>query len=159
MAAPAAADEVAAFLNTEIAHRSKSHRYQARMIIVGSTDAAVDADRVARHRLSGVKVGEGTAVPRRQRIAEEDDDESATGFVFVTDEQVRTLAEGRAFPPAPGGRVRVLAGVGIAAWLQRVPVPDFIWDAVQASRTARCAPARRAAGTCPTARPGPGSSR
>jgi hypothetical protein len=85
-------------------------------------DAAVNADKIGRHKLQGITLTEGTAVPARQRAADEDDDETATGFVFVTDEQARTLAEGGTFPPAPGARSqrpRHLAGLGIAAWLQR----------------------------------------
>ena len=37
-----------------------------------------------------------------------------------------------------------------------IPVPDMVWDMVAAAcRTARCAPARTAPRTCPTARPQP----
>jgi hypothetical protein len=104
MATPEAAEEVAAFLNVTIAHRSTVRRQHARMIIVWTMDAAVNADKIGRHKLQGITLTEGTAIPRRQRAAEEEDDESATGFVFVTDEQARTLAEGGAFPAAPEAR-------------------------------------------------------
>jgi integrase len=119
---PEAAEEVGAFLNVTIAHRSTVRRQHARMIIVWTMDAAVNADKIGRHKLQGITLTEGTAIPRRQRAADEDDDETATGFVFVTDEQARTLAEGGTFPAAPGARSqrpRHLAGLGIAAWLQR----------------------------------------
>jgi Phage integrase family len=122
MATQEAADEVAAFLNTTIAHRSMVRRQHARMIIVWTMDAAVNADKIGRHKLTGITLAEGTAVPRRQRAAEEDDDESAAGFVFITDDQVRMLAYGGTFPAVPGARSqrpRQLQGVGIAAWLQR----------------------------------------
>jgi hypothetical protein len=121
MATQEAADEVATFLNVTIAHRSMVRRQHARMIICWTMDAAVNADKIGRHKLAGITLTEGTAVPRRQRAAE-DDDESATGFVFITDDQVRTLAEGGTFPAAPGARSqrpRQLQGAGIAAWLQR----------------------------------------
>lgn len=115
MATAAAADEVATFLNATIAHRSTVRRQHARMIITWTMDAAVCADKISRHKLTGITLTEGTAVPRRQRQADDaDDDESATGFVFVTDDQVRTLADGGVF----GGRF--LKGVGVASWLQRV---------------------------------------
>ena len=122
MSTPEAAEEVGAFLNVTIAHRSTVRRQHARMIIVWTMDAAVNADKIGRHKLQGITLTEGTAVPRRQRAADEDDDETATGFVFVTDEQARTLAEGGTFPAAPGARSqrpRQLTGLGIAAWLQR----------------------------------------
>jgi hypothetical protein len=122
MATQEAADEVATFLNVTIAHRSMVRRQHARMIIVWTMDAAVNADKISRHKLAGITLTQGTAVPRRQRAAEEDDDESATGFVFITDDQVRTLAEGGTFPASAGARsqrARQLQGAGIAAWLQR----------------------------------------
>jgi hypothetical protein len=122
MSTPQAAEEVAAFLNVTIAHRSTVRRQHARMIIVWTMDAAVNADKIGRHKLQGITLTEGTAIPRRQRAADEEDDETATGFVFVTDEQARTLAEGGKFPAAPESRSqrpRQLLGLGIAAWLQR----------------------------------------
>ncbi|MBO0805467.1 MAG: hypothetical protein J2P25_20620, partial [Nocardiopsaceae bacterium] len=119
MATAGAADDVATFLNVTLSHRSIQHRRSARMIIVWAMDAAVKADKVPRHKLAGITLTKGIAA-RRQRRAEEDDDESATGFVFISDAQVRVLAEGGTFPPAaPGKRPRALKGVGIAAWLQR----------------------------------------
>ena len=120
MATEAAAEEVAEFLNVTIAHRSTVRRQHARMIIEWTMDAAVHADKIGRHKLTGITLTPGTAVPRRQRAADEDDDEAATGFVFITDAQVRTLAEGGTLAPAPGKRPRPLKGLGIAAWLQRV---------------------------------------
>jgi Phage integrase family len=122
MATQEAADEAAAFLNVTMAHRSMVRRQHARMIIAWTMDAAVNADKVSRHKLAGITLTEGTAVPRRQRAAEEDDDESAAGFVFITDDQVRVLADGGTFAAAPGARSqrpRQLQGVGIAAWMQR----------------------------------------
>lgn len=105
------------FLNATIAHRSTVRRQHARMIITWTMDAAVNADKISRHKLTGITLTEGTAVPRRQQAAGEDDDETATGFVFITDAQVRTLAGG--VTPAQGEQARPLKGLGIAAWLQR----------------------------------------
>jgi Phage integrase family len=122
MATQEAADEAAAFLNVTMAHRSMVRRQHARMIITWTMDAAVNADKASRHKLQGITLTEGTAVPRRQRAAGEDDDETATGFVFITDDQVRMLADGGTFPAAAGARSqrpRQLQGAGIAAWLQR----------------------------------------
>lgn len=119
MASPEAYDEVEAFLNVTIAHRCLSSRQVARMIIVWTMDAAVKAEKVTRHMLTGIRLTEGTAVSRREQRAEDDaDDESGSGFVFITDAQVRTLAEGGTYA-RPGKKARELQGVGIAAWLQR----------------------------------------
>jgi hypothetical protein len=69
MATPEAAEEVAAFLNRAIAHRSTVRRQPARMIIVWTMDAAVNADKVGRHELQGITLtgtvpaGAGTEVP------------------------------------------------------------------------------------------------
>jgi hypothetical protein len=92
-------------------------RQHARMIIV-QMDAAVNADKIGRHKHQGITLTEGTAGPRRQRAAEEDDDESATGFVVISDDQVHTLTHGGTFPAAPDARSqrpRQLQGAGIAA--------------------------------------------
>ena len=81
MAAPEAAEEVGAFLNVTIAHRSTVSRQHVRMIIVWTMDGAVNADKIGRHKLQGITLTEGTAVPARQRAADEDDDETATGLM------------------------------------------------------------------------------
>lgn len=118
MATAAAADEVAAFLNVTIAHRSKNRRRVARMIITWTMDEAVNAEKIHRHKLAGISLTEGTAVSRRQQREAESDDDEAGGFVFITDEQVKMLAEGGTFT-TPEGKTRTLQGIGIAAWLQR----------------------------------------
>ena len=116
MTTQATADEVAELLNVTMAGMSPTYRRNARMIITGTMDAAARADKVSRHRLAGIRLTD-TARPAAPD-EEDDDDEEAGGFVFITDDQVRQLAEGT---PVTGktGRTRTLAGVGMAAWLQR----------------------------------------
>jgi hypothetical protein len=55
MATPEAAEEVAAFLNQAIAHRSTVRRQHARMIITWTIDAAVNADKIGRHKRAGAE--------------------------------------------------------------------------------------------------------
>jgi hypothetical protein len=86
------------------------------MIIAGTMDAAARAEKISRHKLTGIRLTEGTRAPAAPD--DEDDDESG-GFVFITDAQVRQLAEGITVTGEGTGRRRELAGVGIAAWLQR----------------------------------------
>ena len=40
-------------------------RRHARMIIVWTMDAAVNADKIGRHKLQGITLTEGTAIPRQ----------------------------------------------------------------------------------------------
>ena len=116
MATQQAAEEVAELLNVTMAGASIGRRRQARMIIMGSMDAAVKAEKVGRHKLAGINLSEGTrpaSVP--------DDDDEAGGFVFITDAQVGMLADG-IWVTDDNGRRRFLPGVGVAAWLQRTMV-------------------------------------
>ncbi len=114
MATQAAAEEVTGLLNVTLAGKSTGYRRVARMIITGTMDAAVKAEKIGRHKLGGINLSEGTTAP----AAPGDDDEEAAGFVFITDAQVAMLAGG--ITVADGnGRERTLAGVGVAAWIQR----------------------------------------
>jgi len=122
MATEQAAEDVAAFLNVTLAGKNVVYRQHARMIIVWTMDAAVKAGKVASHKLIGITLADGTHVTRRAQRAMDDDDESGTGFVFITDDQVAQLADGMtATRPTKTGKARtvVLQGVGLAAWLQR----------------------------------------
>jgi hypothetical protein len=114
MAAAQAAEEVTELLNVTLAHKSTGYRRAARMIITGTMDAAVKAEKIGRHKLGGINLTEGTTAP----APAPDDDDEAGGFVFIDDATVAMLAGG--ITAAGGnGRKRELAGVGIAAWLQR----------------------------------------
>jgi hypothetical protein len=115
MATQAAADEVAELLNVTMAGDSIARRRVARMIITGTMDAAARAEKIGRHKLTGIRLSEGTRTPA---APDDDDDDEAGGFVFITDDQARRLAEGITVTDQAGRR-RTLAGVGIAAWLQR----------------------------------------
>ena len=92
MATQATADEVAELLNVTQAGRSMPHRRITRMIITGTMDAAARAEKIGRHKLAGIRLTEGTRAPAAPDD-DEDDDETG-GFVFITDAQVRQLAEG-----------------------------------------------------------------
>jgi Phage integrase family len=114
MATAQAAEEVTELVNVIMAGKSTGQRRQARMIITGTMDAALKAEKIGRHQLAGINLT-GTAGPAP---VPGDDDEEAGGFVFITDAQVAMLAGG-IWVTGPGGRRRFLPGVGIAAWLQR----------------------------------------
>jgi hypothetical protein len=114
MATAAAAAEVAELVNVTMGHKSITRRQVARMIIIGTMDAAVSADKIGRHKLAGISLTEGT----RAAPAPDDDDEQCGGFVFITDDQVALLAAGMTVRTG-GGRTRAMAGVGVAVWLQR----------------------------------------
>jgi hypothetical protein len=114
MATQAAAEEVTGLLNVALAHKSTGYRRVARMIITSTMDAAVKAEKVGRHKLGGINLTEGT----RSAAAPGDDEEGAGGFVFISDVQVGMLADGITVT-GEAGRGRALAGVGVAAWLQR----------------------------------------
>ncbi len=114
MATQQAAEEVAELLNVTMAAKSIGQRRLARMIITGTMDAAVKAEKIGRHTLAGINLTEGT----RTAPAPGDDDDEAGGFVFITDDQVGQLADGITITDSQG-REHTLAGIGIAAWLQR----------------------------------------
>jgi integrase len=114
MATQAAADEVAELLNVTMAGGSIARRRVTRMIITGTMDAAARAEKIGRHKLTGVRLTESIKAP----APADDDDDEASGFVFITDDQVRQLADGITVTDA-AGRTRNLQGAGIAAWLQR----------------------------------------
>ncbi len=114
MATQQSADEVAELLNITMAGKSIGQRRQARMIITGTMDAAVRAEKIGRHKLAGINLTEGS----RPAPAHDDDDDETGGFVFITDAQVAMLADG-IWVSDGHGRRRFLPGVGVAAWLQR----------------------------------------
>ncbi len=112
MATSAAAAEVAELVNVTMGHKSITRRQVARMVITGTMDAAVSADKIGRHKLAGITLTEGT-----RTAPAPDDDEESGGFVFITDDQAAALAAG--ITVENGSRTRTLAGVGVAVWLQR----------------------------------------
>jgi hypothetical protein len=113
MATQQAAEEVTELLNVTLAGKSTGYRRVARMIITGTMDAAVKGEKIGRHKLAGINLTEGT-----RPAAPGDDDEEAAGFVFITDAQAGMLAAGITVTDG-NGRERTLAGVGVAAWIQR----------------------------------------
>jgi Phage integrase family len=115
MATGQAAEEVAELVNVIMAGKSIGQRRVARMIITGTMDAAVKAEKIPRHKLAGISL---TQAARPAAAPDDDDDDEAGGFVFITDAQVAMLAAGIWVTGAMGRR-RFLPGVGLAAWLQR----------------------------------------
>ncbi len=114
MAAAQAAEEVTELVNVAMAGKSLGQRRIARMIITGTMDAAVRAEKIGRHKLAGINLSEGTSAAP----APDDDDEAGGGFAFITDDQVAVLAAGITVTTGTG-RTRIMPGVGAAAWLQR----------------------------------------
>ena len=114
MATPAAAEEVAELVNVTLASRSIGLRRLVRMIITGTMDAAASAEKIARHKLGGIRLTEAATAT----TDDDDDDDEASGFVFIDDATVGKLAAGITVTGA-SGKARALAGVGVAAWVQR----------------------------------------
>jgi hypothetical protein len=98
--------DVDALLNVTLIDASMNTRRLVRRLITGTLDAAVSAGKLARHYCGGIELAD-------PEVCEDDDDESG-GFVFITDAQVKMLADGI----TREGK-RDLSGVGIAVWLQR----------------------------------------
>jgi hypothetical protein len=113
MSTQVAADEVTELLTTEMAGSSIGHRRVTRMIITGTMDAAARAEKIGRHKFTGIRLTEGT-----RPAAAPDDDDDAAGFVTITDAQVTQLAEGMTVTDKATGRKRTLTGVGPGAVTQ-----------------------------------------
>lgn len=111
MATAQAAEDVTELLNVVMAGKSIGQRRQARMIITGTMDAAVKAEKIGRHKLAGIKLTEGT----RATPAPGDDDDESGGFTFISDDQIAMLADGITVRTG-NGRKRTLPGVGAAVW-------------------------------------------
>jgi integrase len=107
--------EVKTLLNTTLASYSDDYRGSIRRIIAGTLDEAVRRGTIPRHALSGIELS-----PRI--VTAEQYEAQNKGMVRLPDEAVRALAGGitAVVPNQDGrGRMRVMAGIGIAAWLQR----------------------------------------
>jgi hypothetical protein len=118
MATAQASEEVAELVNVTLAGKSTGYRRVTRMIITGTMDAAARAEKIGRHKLGGINLTDGTPAQAAPGDDDADDDEARTGFVFIDDATVGMLADGTAVT-GDNGRERTLAGVGVAAWLQR----------------------------------------
>jgi integrase len=96
-------DGVLDLLTVTMKDLSDTLRQQARMIIVGTCDEAIKADKLAKHLLAGIQLEtRGTA-------------KSRTDFVFPTHAQVLTVADGGTNPDTK----RFVQGAGICVWLMR----------------------------------------
>jgi integrase len=105
-------DDVDELVNVTLAGHSRVLRNQVLRFITGTLDSAVSQDVIGRHRLGDLKIA-------KPEVTEDEHVAKRAEFRWLTDAQVRTLAEGGAFGPMPGGkRNRTLSGVGIVAWLQ-----------------------------------------
>ncbi len=115
MATAQAAEEVTELVNVTLAGKSTGYRRVTRMIITGTMDAAARAEKVGRHKLGGINLTDAAPAAPGD---DDEDDEARTGFVFIGDATVGMLAGGITVA-GDDGRERALAGVGVAAWLQR----------------------------------------
>ena len=96
-------DGVTDLLTVTMKDLSDTLRQQARMIIVGTCDEAVKADKLGKHLLAGIELEtRGTA-------------KSRSDFVFPTHAQVVTVANGGIDPDTK----RAVGGAGICVWLMR----------------------------------------
>jgi hypothetical protein len=96
-------DGVLDLLTVTMKDLSDTLRQQVRMIIVGTCDEAVKADKLAKHLLAGIELEtKGTAKSRGD-------------FVFPTHAQVATVADGGVDP----GTKRLVQGAGVCVWLMR----------------------------------------
>jgi integrase len=108
-------EEVRKLLNVTLADRRDAYRRTIRRIIVGTLDEAVRKSTIPRHTVSGIEIA-------RRIVSAEQYEQEARPLVTVTDDVVRTLAEGMKITrTAKDGRTRAFTvrGVGIAPWLQR----------------------------------------
>ncbi|MDQ2815598.1 MAG: tyrosine-type recombinase/integrase [Actinomycetota bacterium] len=107
--------EVKTLLNKTLGSYSDDYRSTVRRIITGTLDECVRNGTIPRHRLTGIELA-----PRI--VTAEQYEREARPLVFVSDDAVRTLAEGiMANGKDKNGhhRTRVMPGLSIAPWLQR----------------------------------------
>jgi integrase len=105
-------DAVDHLVNVTMIGYSLHMRRRVLAIITGTLDAAVSSDVIKRHRLGDLRLA-------KPEVTEEDHREAKAEFRYLTDAEVRTLAEGGRFAPMAGSnRKRNLAGMGIVVWLQ-----------------------------------------
>ena len=107
--------EVKVLLNSTLGRYSDDYRGTVRRVITGTLDEAVRKGIIPRHTLSGIQLA-----PRI--VTAEQYEAQNKGMVNVPDKAVRMLAEGITVPGTDRNghrRTRVMAGLGIAPWLQR----------------------------------------
>jgi integrase len=108
-------DEVTKLLNETLGHYSDDYRGNIRRIITGTLDSLVNKGIIPRHTLAGIELGD-------RIVTAEQYEQENKGLVLVSDDTVRRLADGLAgiLPDKAGrSRMRFVAGLGIAPWLQR----------------------------------------
>jgi Phage integrase family len=107
--------EVKTLLNSTLGRYSDDYRGNVRRVIAGTLDEAVRKGIIPRHTVSGIQLA--------PRIVTAEQYEAANrGMVRVSDKAVRMLASGITVSGTDRNghrRTRVMAGLGIAPWLQR----------------------------------------
>jgi integrase len=96
-------DGVQDLLQITMKELSITLRQQARLVIVGTLDEAVKAEKIGKHRLSDIE------------LLDDGPKNLASDFVFPTFEQVKIVANGRTKSDAR----RSLRGAGICVWIMR----------------------------------------
>jgi integrase len=107
--------EVKTLLNKTLGSYSDDYRGNVRRIITGTLDECVRKGTIPRHTLTGIELA-----PRI--VTAEQYEREARPLVFVSDDTVRMLADGLTVTGQDRNghkRTRVMAGLGIAPWLQR----------------------------------------
>jgi hypothetical protein len=107
--------EVKTLLNVTLGSYSDDYRGNVRRIITGTLDECVRRGVIPRHTPAGIELS-------ARIVTAEQYEAQNKGLVCVPDDTVRMLADGLTVTGTDTNgrsRVRVMPGVGIAAWLQR----------------------------------------
>ncbi len=108
-------DEVTTLLNVTLGAYSDDYRGVVRRIITGTLDECVRKGTIPRHTLTGIELAP-------QVVTAEQYEARNKGMVPLDDDTVRALSEGITVTGQDRNghkRTRVMAGLGIAPWLQR----------------------------------------
>jgi len=107
-------DEVTELLNVTIGGYQDEYRCTVRRVISDTLDQCVRRGMIPRHMLGGIELG-----PRVVSAEQYEKEQERRALVYLTDEQVRLLADGTQATRAGRKGPQLLQGFGISAWLMR----------------------------------------
>jgi hypothetical protein len=107
-------DEVTELLNVTIGGYQDEYRCTVRRVISDTLDQCVRRGLIPRHMLGGIELG-----PRVVSAEQYEKEQERRALVYLTDEQVRLLADGTQATRAGRKGPQLLQGLGISAWLMR----------------------------------------